>query len=79
MGIPMTAVASSNIEAIGHDPVSGQMHVRFKNGGHYVYDGVDADTHAAVIGAKSVGSALAKTVIGSFDHRKIDPNPKASP
>ena len=50
-----TPVKSSNIASIGHDPETNTLEVEFKGGGVYQYHGVDADKHAALLGAKSIG------------------------
>ena len=52
----LKTVKSSNIEAIGHDPETNTLTVRFKGGNVYHYEGVDADKHKALMGASSVGS-----------------------
>lgn len=60
MGISMNVVPvqSSNILAVGHDPQANELHVKFKNGGEYVYHGVDAAQHTELMAAPSVGSHL---------------------
>lgn len=60
--VDLSPVKSSNIAAIGHDADSGELHVEFKNGGRYVYQGVSADQHAALTKADSIGSHLHKHV-----------------
>lgn len=40
----MEYVDSKNVDQIGYDTESGECHVIFKNGGHYVYSGVSEDT-----------------------------------
>lgn len=61
--IPMTAVKSSQIEAIGHS--GDTLAVKFSSGGVYHYLGVSADQFAAM---KNSGS------IGSYLHKHIKPN-----
>lgn len=51
-------VKSSNIAGVAHDPRSNELHVEFKNGGVYVYRGIDAVQHAALMAAPSIGSHL---------------------
>lgn len=36
-------VDSSNVDQIGYDEQEGEIHVIFKNGGHYIYSGVTYD------------------------------------
>lgn len=52
----MKPVTSSNISEVGHDPETNTLHVKFKNGGHYMYNGVSADEHDALLAADSIGS-----------------------
>ncbi|VFR20255.1 hypothetical protein ANDO1_1725 [plant metagenome] len=59
--IPLKPVQSSQIAAIGHDPATSRMAIRFadkagKRGALYHYSGVSADVFAALAGAESVGS-----------------------
>lgn len=68
----ITPVKSSNIEAIGHDPVSQTLHVKFKNGSHYTYEGVSAEKHNALDKAESVGKHLNAHIIGKHKHTKCD-------
>lgn len=49
-------VQSSNIVSVGHDPNSNTLEVEFKGGSVYTYHDVDADKHAALMAAESVGS-----------------------
>lgn len=64
-------VASTNIGAIAHDAVAGELHVQFKNGSHYVYAGVPRTTYEKMRSAESVGKFLQEHVKGKFDHRKL--------
>lgn len=52
----MLPVQSSNIAAIGHEGTT--MHVRFKNGGTYVYEGITAEGFGKLKEAKSCGKHL---------------------
>lgn len=58
----LVPVKSSNVSAVGHDPDANELHVEFKNGGKYVYNGISADQHQALMGAKSIGSHLHKVI-----------------
>ncbi len=53
--IELTPVESDAIRALGHDPATNELHVEFKHGGRYVYQGVTAAEHEALMGAPSVG------------------------
>lgn len=63
----LVPVKSSNIAAVGyHD---GKLHVQFKGGGKvYVYAGVPADVHMAMMASDSVGRFLAANIKGKYDH-----------
>lgn len=53
--IELQPVESSNIEAIGHDPATKTLRIRFKSGGTYDYPDVSAKKHQDLVGAKSLG------------------------
>lgn len=59
-----TPVDSSNVISVGHDPDTNQLHVEFSGGNVYVYEGVDADKHAALMNADSVGKFLNANIKG---------------
>lgn len=59
--ITLTPVKSSNIEAIGHDPATREMHVRFSGGKTYVVHGVSPEQHAEFMAASSKGSHYSAT------------------
>lgn len=56
----MVPVASSNLGEVGYE--GGNLYVRFRSGGLYVYSGVPPATHAALMGAASKGSYLHRFV-----------------
>lgn len=56
MAVEMKPVKSSNISAIGFDAENKALHVSFRNGTSYIYHDVDAEKHAALMKADSVGS-----------------------
>lgn len=62
----MVDVNSSNINAIGHDPESGDLHVQFKNGGHYVYHGVPQQEYYKLLAAPSKGSHFHQNIRGNY-------------
>lgn len=75
MTIPtMQPVTSSNVDSIGYDADMRQLHIKFKTGGHYKYDGVPKEEFAAMQGAPSVGRHFAQNFAGKYPHTKIDPN-----
>lgn len=66
---------SSNVQAIGHDPAKNELTVLFHGTKPepertYVYSGVTADHHKALMAAPSVGSHMAAHIVGKFTHRK---------
>lgn len=54
----MHAVESSNLDAIGFDPRSSRLYVRFRGGALYEYDDVPLDVFVRLCLAPSKGSAL---------------------
>lgn len=65
-----TPVESGNVAAIGHDPDTNTLEVEFRNGGVYTYHGVDADKHAALMKADSVGGFLHANIKGAHKFTK---------
>lgn len=70
----MRSVYSSNVNRIGYDAATQELHVewRAKKGQApkvSVYDGVPAHVARQVMNAPSIGEALAGAVKGSFGHR----------
>lgn len=55
--IPLTEVESSQVKAIGYDPETKTLAVTFPRGtgAIYHYPDVEPETHAAFIGAESIG------------------------
>jgi hypothetical protein len=70
MAIELTPVSSSNVAAIGFDPETKQLHVRYKSGGTYVYHDVPAEKHEALMKAESKGKHLAEHIKGKHSHAK---------
>ncbi len=60
--IALQPVESSQIEAIGHDPASNTLAIKFKRGAEYRYANFTAEDWAAFRGAKSVGSHFYKHI-----------------
>jgi KTSC domain len=58
--IPTTAVKSSAIASIGHDPVTNTLRVEFSSGHSYDYPDVSAEEHAALMKAESTGKHFHK-------------------
>ena len=62
---------SANVDAYGHDQKANELHVRYRGGGHYVYDDVPESLYHKMLAAESVGGFLHKEIRGKFKHRKI--------
>jgi hypothetical protein len=58
----MTPVQSSNIAAIGHDPINLTLTVAFKSGARYMYQHVPTNLFDQLIKSDSVGSAFHKLI-----------------
>lgn len=58
----MTPVQSSNIAAIGHDPITLTLTVLFKSGARYEYKSVPTLLFDQLVKADSVGSAFHKLI-----------------
>lgn len=69
--VVMQPVKSSNIEAIGHDGASHELHVKFRGGGTYAYAGVHRNLFEAMLMAKSPGTWHAAHIKDVFKHRKL--------
>lgn len=67
----MVPLKSSNIEAIGHDGGKHELHVKFKNGGHYVYENVHRVFFDNMCAAPSPGGYHETHVKTVFKHRKL--------
>jgi KTSC domain len=64
-------VKSSNIAEIGHSGTT--LEVKFKNGGVFRYHNVDADKHAALMRAESVGKHFHAHIKNAHKFSKADP------
>lgn len=69
--IQMIPVASSNLSSVGYDQDNGELHVVFKNGGRYAYEGVPPGIYEGLVNAASPGSYLTIYVKNVFKHRKV--------
>lgn len=65
------AKGSANVRDYGHDAVQNELHVRFRNGGHYVYAEVPESKYHEMLAADSVGAFLHAHIRGKFEHRKL--------
>lgn len=60
--IALTPVKSSQVKAVGYDAPTKTLAVQYHSGGVYHYHGVEAQTHASLLKAESVGKFLAAHV-----------------
>jgi hypothetical protein len=68
----MTPVESSNVESVGYDADSEELHVQFKGGGLYRYEGVPQETHTDMMGSDSIGKFIDQSVKGQFPFTKLE-------
>ena len=71
INMEMKPVVSSNITAIGFDPISNVMKVQFNSGATYEAEVAQAD-YDAFMAAKSKGSHFAKVLKKAFIWSKIE-------
>jgi hypothetical protein len=62
----MIPVDSSAIEAIGYDPASRRMSIRFKEGRTYDFCGVPRQVYKALLAAESKGTYYAEHIRGRY-------------
>lgn len=77
MAIELKEVESSNLRAIGYDPATRVLHVRFKNGSLYEYTNVPQTIFEGLSQAQSKGAFLNQNVVKNkeFGYRKLEPVP----
>lgn len=61
---------SSTIEAIGYEPATQLLKIKFKSGGTYHFADVPAAEHQKLITAESVGKYFHKHIKGAFKGTK---------
>lgn len=79
--IPLTPVTSSQVKAIGYDPLTKTLACQFTHGaGHlYVYPNVEPKTHAEFMAAKSIGKFFGKNIKAlPFEKYRADEDEKAA-
>jgi hypothetical protein len=68
---PMKPVKSSSISAVGYNPSARELHVKFTNGGSYIFEGISPEKHQALISAPSVGTHFQNHIrSGGYKSRK---------
>lgn len=58
MGVPLEAVSSSYVRALGHDADSNELHVQWPSGRVSIYSDVDAEHYEAIKSGESIGRAV---------------------
>ena len=66
----MKYVDSSNVEAIGYDEATQELHIQFVGGAYYVYYGVPPEIYEDLMAAASKGSYLNRCVKGVYQFGK---------
>lgn len=66
----LTPVKSSNVAALGYDPASQTLRVKFKTGGTFDYAGVSPLHHAQL--------SAGRVSVGAYIHQHIKPHHKAA-
>ena len=66
----MIYVDSSNIEAVGYEDDTQELHVQFLSSGYYIYNDVPRQIFDDLINAPSKGSFLNREVKGIYQFTK---------
>lgn len=67
----MIPVDSSNIESVGYEASSRELHVRFLGNRTYVYSDVPAELHDELMRAPSKGSFLNRAIKSAYAYREL--------
>lgn len=70
--IEMQAVVSSNLQSVGYDPENRVLHVTFKSGATYAYDGVGQETYDDLLSSPSPGRYMVEWIKGRYSDRRIN-------
>jgi KTSC domain len=70
--VPMIAVISSSVAAVGYDPTTTELYVRFHHASRtYVYTGVQQSLYEQFLQASSKGRFLAWPIKGHYPYRHV--------
>lgn len=61
---------STNIREIAYDAGANELHVKFRNGGYYIYSAVPPEVHQGLMASDSKGKGLAVIIKGKYAFRK---------
>jgi len=64
------SVESSNVQAVGYDPIRSILEVEFHNGGIYQYEGVTPEIYDQLMSASSKGQFLHRVIRG-FPFKRV--------
>jgi hypothetical protein len=67
----MVPVESSNLVAVGYDPLRPTMHVQFWDESVYGYYGVPPSVHEGLMTAWSKGTYLHRMVRGVYQYQRV--------
>lgn len=67
-----TKVTSSNVVSVGYDQQNMRLHVEFKGGSIYEYEGVPFGEAARLTTAPSVGSYFAAHIKDKYPTKKLE-------
>lgn len=65
------AVKSSNIKAVGYDPLNETLEIEFLTGGIYQYSGFSQDKFDSFINSPSLGRWFAAEIRGKYPMQKM--------
>ncbi len=65
-------VGSSNVKAIGYDPVGLTLRVEFLSGGIYDYENISHLLHEELMAAPSKGKFISQRIRGHYQCHKIN-------
>ena len=71
MTISWQPVESSNIDQIGYDDETEELHVLFNSGKEYIYHGIPADVHEKLLDAESKGKYLNQYIKGAYEFAPV--------
>ncbi|MBS4007316.1 MAG: KTSC domain-containing protein [Clostridium sp.] len=66
MMVDLIFVDSSNIEAIGYDDGTSDLHIQFTSGSYYIFHNVPRDIFESILYAPSKGSFFNREVKGIY-------------
>lgn len=69
--LPLPFMVEANVLDYGHDRATNELHVRFRNGGHYVYKDVPETKYHEMLAAESAGGFVGAHLRNKFEFRKL--------